>query len=320
MPKVTIIIPGYNAEKYVRECLDSVVAQTLDDIEVLLINDGSTDNTGRFFDTYAEKYSFIRVVHQENCGIFQTRAKAIALATGQYIGWVDADDFVASDMFEILYTTALEEQSDLVYCNYAYYPKGIPSKQKWFKPYLGAKNVDYVERNSQFWNKLVKKQLLLDSGICDMLPACFEESMIKVMLIAKNPVAVDRELYFYRIGPGSMSSRYKNIQYYDGFVCASRQLRDRMEKDFPETYWKDYFTFRIAYYQLISLIVAANAGDREAFYRIRRELEKEIPEYSRNQHYWPVLSGIYGKIKACLIGYVVPLSYACTRFMCKFAF
>lgn len=121
MPKVTIIVPAYNAEKYLKECLDSVVSQTLDDIEVLLINDGSTDATETIFNDYAKRYSFIKVVHQQNCGIFLTRAKAIRMAKGDYIGWVDADDFVESDMFETLYRIANQDGSDLVYCDYSFF-------------------------------------------------------------------------------------------------------------------------------------------------------------------------------------------------------
>ena len=320
MPKVTIIVPAYNAEKFLRQCLDSVVAQTLDDIEVLLINDGSTDRTADICKEYADRHTFVRLINQENCGIFLTRAKSIGLAKGEYIGWVDADDYVAPEMFETLYTAAVSQKSDLVYCNYTYFPKAISTKQKWFKRYRGVKNVDYVERNSQFWNKLIKKQLLLDSGICQLLPTCFDESMIKVLLMAQRPVALDQELYYYRVGAGSMSSRYKNVDHYAKFVEASRQLRNNMEKEFADSYWKDYFAFRVTYYQLMYLIVAANAGDKVRFYRIRKAMWAEYPEYWENQHYWSVLTGIYGRIRAFLIGYVVPRSYTLTHLMCKFAF
>lgn len=320
MPKVSIIIPAFNAEKYLRECLDSVVAQTLKDIEVLLINDGSTDQTADICQEYADRHSFVRLINQDNCGIFRTRAKAISWAKGEYIGWVDADDYVVPEMFETLYNAAVSKQSDLVYCNYTYFPKAISTKQKWFKPFHGVKNVNFVERNSQFWNKLIKKQLLLDSGICQMLPTCFEESMIKVLLMAQRPVALDQELYYYRVGAGSMSSRYKKVDYYTKFVEASRQLCNNMGKDFSDSYWKDYFAFRVIYYQLMTLIVAANAGNKDDFYRIRKALRAERPQYWKNQHYWPVLTGIYGRIKAFLIGYVVPGNYALTRIMCQFAF
>lgn len=320
MPKVTIVVPGYNAERHLRECLDSVVSQTLEDIEVLLIDDGSEDDTGKIFDEYAQRYPFVRVVHQENCGIFSTRAKAIGLAKGDFIGWVDSDDFIASDMFEILYQAAAENESDLVYCNYSCYPQNIPTKEKWFKQFSGTYGVDFVERNSQFWNKIVSRQLLMNSGICDLLPNCFEESMIKVLLSAKKPIAIDKELYFYRVGAGSMSSRYKNVAYYKRFIQASEKLRDSLTVDFPEKYWTDYFLFRIVYYCLMTLIVAANAGDKEEFYRIRKQLRLEHPKYWKNPHYWPVLFGIYGKAKAFLIGCVVPVNFELTHLMCRFAF
>lgn len=116
-PIVTIIIPAYNVESYLDRCLHSVVNQTLRDIEILLINDGSTDNTPLICDEWAKKDARIRVVHQENAGIATTRNRAIALAKADLVGFVDSDDWIEPEMYEALYSLMQEHDADLVMCN-----------------------------------------------------------------------------------------------------------------------------------------------------------------------------------------------------------
>lgn len=320
MPKVTIIIPAYNAESSIEKCANSALQQTLNDIEILFFDDGSTDKTGIILDSLIVGHTNARVIHQQNIGIFATRAKAIKAAKGEYVGWIDADDYADPDMFEILYDLAVKNDSDLAYCDYQYEPESVATKEKWFRKYEGKRDIHYVERNSQFWNKLVRKELLIDSKIPEMLPTCFEESMIKVLLKAKNPVWTERKLYHYTVLSGSMSSRYNNIDYYKGFIHASEQLAENVAADFHEEYWKDYFDFRVIYYYLMTMIVAANAGNKEEYKSLKRELKNKHPHYKNNEHYWAVLKDIYGQLKATVIGTVVPTSYKLTNILCWFQF
>ena len=130
--KISVIIPAYNAEKYLNQCLDSIVAQTIfEEIEVIVINDGSTDNTQKIAEDYKKKYSNFKVYSQENKGLSVTRARGIELAQGEYIGWVDADDFIKPNMYEKLLREG--NGADVVICNYAFYPHSVATKAKWFK-------------------------------------------------------------------------------------------------------------------------------------------------------------------------------------------
>ena len=113
-PKISIIIPVYNTELYLRECLDSVINQTLRDIEIILIDDGSTDNSGKICDEYKEKDERITVVHQKKEGVSVARNKGLDIAIGQYIGFVDSDDYIDLDFYEKLYNRAIETNADLV--------------------------------------------------------------------------------------------------------------------------------------------------------------------------------------------------------------
>lgn len=117
--KVSVIIPAYNAEKYLPECLDSILNQTLDDIQIIINNDGSTDNTQQVIDQYAKKYpDVIIAIRQENAGQSAARNAALKYVTGKYMAYIDADDYIEPDYFQKLYEAAEQEQADLVICSY----------------------------------------------------------------------------------------------------------------------------------------------------------------------------------------------------------
>ena len=101
--KISIIIPVYNVEKYLRRCLNSIINQTYKDIEIILVDDGSTDNSGKICDEYKEKDNRIVVIHKENGGLSDARNAGIDIAKGKYIGFIDSDDFADIRMYEIIY-------------------------------------------------------------------------------------------------------------------------------------------------------------------------------------------------------------------------
>lgn len=115
--KVTVIIPGYNIELYLSQALESIVNQTLKEIDLILVDDGSTDKTGEIMDEYAGKYPNIRVVHQENHGVGHARNVGLGLADGEFIYFIDGDDWVEPDTLEELYNCATKETLDMVLFN-----------------------------------------------------------------------------------------------------------------------------------------------------------------------------------------------------------
>ena len=98
VPKVSIIVPVYKVEKYLRKCIDSIINQTLKDIEIILVDDGSPDNCGKICDEYAAKDTRIKVIHKENGGLSSARNAGMEVAEGEYIGFVDSDDWIESDL------------------------------------------------------------------------------------------------------------------------------------------------------------------------------------------------------------------------------
>lgn len=103
MCEISIIVPVYKVEPYLRKCLDSILAQTFTNFEVILVDDGSPDNSGKICDEYAIKDSRVRVIHKENGGLSSARNAGIDIAQGKYLGFVDSDDYIAEDMYEVLY-------------------------------------------------------------------------------------------------------------------------------------------------------------------------------------------------------------------------
>lgn len=116
--KISVIVPVYNCEAYLPACLDSIVGQTVSDLEIILIDDGSSDSSGAICDNYAEKDARFRVIHQKNQGVSAARNAGLDIALGEFIAFVDSDDTLEPDMYETLVNLAAEHHADIVHCGY----------------------------------------------------------------------------------------------------------------------------------------------------------------------------------------------------------
>ena len=116
--KVSIVIPIYKAEKYLRTCIDSVLGQTYKDLEVILVDDASPDRCGEICEEYAKKDSRVRVIHKENEGVSKARNAGLAIATGDFVQFVDSDDYLAEDMTQKLVEQMEQQKVDLVLCGF----------------------------------------------------------------------------------------------------------------------------------------------------------------------------------------------------------
>lgn len=116
MCEISIIVPVYKVEEYLEKCVDSILAQTFTDIEVILVDDGSPDRSGVICDEYAAKDPRVKVIHKENGGLSSARNAGIEVAKGRYLGFVDSDDYIGPDMYQLLYEDITREQADLAIC------------------------------------------------------------------------------------------------------------------------------------------------------------------------------------------------------------
>ncbi len=237
MPKVSVIIPFNNVENYIEECLNSVLSQTLDDIEVILINDASTDRTLEIVEWYLQKDSRIKLINiNERKGQGFARNRGIEIATGEYIGFVDSDDFIESDMFECLYNSAKTNNTDISMCqvreyddineNYItsdYYSLAcLSSFQNDIFSAEDTKN-NILDINVALWNKIYKREYLNNIGekfpegfIYEDLPFFFG-----TYLPAKRIQIVWKNLYSYRINRKNSTMQQFNNKILDRLPMVS---------------------------------------------------------------------------------------------------
>ena len=119
-PRLSVIVPVYKVEPYLQKCIDSILAQTFRDFELILVDDGSPDNCPAICDAAAEKDERIVVIHRENAGLSAARNAGLSAARGDYIGFVDSDDYIAPEMYQTLYDAMIKNDAQLAVCNYTY--------------------------------------------------------------------------------------------------------------------------------------------------------------------------------------------------------
>lgn len=164
MPKVSVIVPIYNVEKYLEKCINSLLSQTLKDIQIILVNDGSKDNSGNIAKEY-EKNNKDRVIYVEkaNGGLSDARNYGLKYATGNFIAFLDSDDYIEKNAYEEMYNKAIEEDADYVECDFIW---EFPNKTRVDKqyPYKNKKEMLSFVRVVA-WNKLIKRQLITDNNL-----------------------------------------------------------------------------------------------------------------------------------------------------------
>lgn len=255
MPKVSVIIAAYNAASYISRCLDSLLSQSLADIEVIVVDDGSKDNTGEIADMYAVRDGRVRVIHKENGGVASARQAGIDAARGTYSIHVDADDWVEGEMLSTLYQKAEEEGSDMVICDFlTILPGG--EVQYWKQQ---PDSMDHITVLGQMMGELY-------GSLCNKLirSDCYErfhvrfredvtvcEDQLVVMSILAHPVRVSyvNEAFYH----------YDKTQNVQSFVNSETPIDKRMlpleiiqsSVDIAPVQNKfDNAVFRIAYYAL----------------------------------------------------------------------
>ncbi len=221
IPKVSILVPIFNVEKYLRQCLESLVNQTLKDIEIICINDGSTDSSPAIIEEFAKNDPRIVTLTKTNSGYGDSMNQGLKKATGEYIGIVESDDWVDIDMFENLYDIAVKNDVDVVKSNFYFYSGlGDTSKKFQLVNYVDTnKVIDPIETNSVFfpqaaiWTGLYKKSFLVEKGI-EFLPtpgASFQDTGFNFKIwAATNKAYLTNEAYLhYRIDNDNSSVKSK---------------------------------------------------------------------------------------------------------------
>ncbi len=244
-PLISIIIPAYNAEKYIDRCLKSIYEQTYSQWECIVINDGSTDRTDEHITLWAQRDNRIRLISQINKGMGQARNRGISLATGKYLTFVDSDDWIEPDYVEEMLMAALKNNAEICKCNFLYHDL---QNNKVFPAGIGEKIDPYtveVYRTPNMWCNLFAKKLFEDNKI-KMPEIPLEDLAIYPLLLlrAKGIIGVAKPLYHYQINTGdSVMDRIENIMYYPEAIsyllkeCERLDLKDKYQDLLRDISW-----------------------------------------------------------------------------------
>lgn len=230
-PRISIIVPVYNPGKYLRECIDSILAQTFSDFELILIDDGSTDSSPAICDNYATRDSRIHVIHQPNSGVSAARNAGLDSARGEWISFIDSDDTINPKMLETLLNSAINEKADIVMCDlYFEYENG---ERKEYKTYSWTKEGDLgiAEFIATPWtiicNTLHRKSLYLNGMIrCpEKISYCEDFHLIIRLLFNASCISkVNLPLYNYRQRSDSILHN-QNQQTFEDELWAYEDIR-----------------------------------------------------------------------------------------------
>lgn len=272
MPKISIIVPVYNVESYLSQCMDSILGQTFTDFEMICINDGSTDSSLSILEEYASKDKRIRLINKENEGYGRTMNRGLLEAKAPYIGIVESDDFVKREMYEKLYVAMTEQPVDIIKCNYYHYTVEEGEESAVSQEYMDdiyGKIFEPIERadvflaNSSIWAALYRRDFLLENHICfhESPGASFQDLsfQFKVLSSAKRMRIIPDALLYYRTD-NVMSSVHASNKIYcisdeihliENYIKA--QSKERQEKLWPYLTKRKFYDYRWNYNRLDSV-------------------------------------------------------------------
>lgn len=281
---ISIIIPAYNIDKYIGKCLDSVLNQTYSNIEVIIVNDGSTDKTKDIIDKYVLKDKRIIAIHKENGGVSSARLRGIQVSHGDYIGFVDGDDYIEPNMYEKLYDNAKKYQADISHCGYQmvfhnridrYYGTGklvLQNHISGLKDLLEGKMIEPGLCNKLYHRNIVNE--FIEKNCLDTSIKNNEDLLMNYYLFneSKKSVFEDVCLYHYQVRANSAAFSKLNIYKLLDPIKVTKKL-------FLETKGVEELNriIRAKYvYQLIYLSVQELGEYRDLVYIPRKEARKEL--------------------------------------------
>jgi len=270
-PIISIIVPIYKVEPQIEKCLSSIKEQTLTNFEVILVDDGSPDNCGKICDEVAATDARFRVIHQENGGISNARNNGLAIVRGEYIGFVDPDDYIAPDMYEKLYKEIVRTEADIVVCDHFRVEQGKPVPRTSFEKNKVLTSKETLQLladdslTSYMWCKLYKKELFEEVKFIEGYN--FEDLAILHELVyrATKIAYLHEPLYYYFINFKGLVANLTTKNEYDHFIAWYRRMTF-LQKHYPDV-------AGLTYNSLI------NCGARAYWlcaYRKKNELSQEV--------------------------------------------
>jgi len=299
MDKISIIIPVYNVEPYIRKCLDSVIGQTHKNLEILLINDGSSDAGGKICDEYAAGDSRLKVFHQANGGLSAALNVGLSNFTGDYLGFVDSDDWIEPDMFETLYKSAKKENvpvsvvgyfkdtdsESMAMTNKLNIPDGVISVRNMLLYPL--KRDDYLGFCSYVWNKLYSAGIIRSSGIKFDEKIRYGMDVIfyySLVLSAKCTCTYTNKQMYHYFQRSAAISKTKSVSTKSDILTAYKSIEKLMDNsDYSDiSYWARGF---YCHHAIVVAEIAHEADDIYTFRKMQSEIKQHLDDYIKTNEY-----------------------------------
>ena len=281
---VSVIVPVYNVEKYLGQCIDSIISQSYSKIEVILINDGSSDDSGKICDDYAKKDDRIKVIHKENGGVSSARNLGIIESTGNWVVFIDSDDWINNSYIEILIAVAKRENADVVSCGYNRVSETntekinisgedviLDSKEYLIKSLNPQTGIGFCH------TKLIRKNVVGDIRFDEDIKVA--EDALFNMQISKNiskAVQCKKALYNYRNNSNSVVKKY-NDNYANNYLCGMKATKKYIFENYDNNeILQNYYNF-VAYHVMLVAVNYCYHHDNPI--NDRKKLLKEICNY-----------------------------------------
>ena len=277
---VSIIVPAYNVDKYIEKCLSSILDQTYINIEVIVVDDGSTDQTGKLLDSLSQHDSRVQVIHKRNSGVSAARNSGIEISTGDYLVFVDADDYIAKDYIEYMLSLIENTGSDFCLSKYCYTKSGEKQTESECIDRLEPEDATALLLSPDVivgcWNKIFKRSLIVNNNIWFSTTLFYGEGLTFITTLSQISKSVgvgNRKVYYYRRNnESSATTKFDINKLYNG-EKALKNIRKQLIINSPKV--NTMFNLHLSLFSLGALVKIKSNG-----------LEKEYSEdYKRWKSY-----------------------------------
>lgn len=232
--KISVIIPVYNVEKYIIECIESIINQTFKDIEIIVVNDGTKDNSIKIVEEYLSDKR-IKIINKANGGLSSARNEGMKVAKGEYIYFIDSDDFINEDVLEVLYKNLESERFDIIFSNFSFYNDKTKKEKKSKFNFPFKENINkgyyflYNGEEINVWNRLYRREFLEKYNFRFIEEIIYEDQDFgfKTILLAENIKYIENYGYKYRVGrEGSIMSSQRKEKSLKSVQILKKEIKD----------------------------------------------------------------------------------------------
>jgi glycosyltransferase involved in cell wall biosynthesis len=285
--KVSVIVPVYQTEQYLEKCLDSLIKQTLKEIEIVVVNDGSPDNSQAIIDRYQQQYSQIKSVQKENGGLSDARNVGVQCAVGEFVAFVDSDDYIESNMYEMMYNKAMSESLDIVVCDtFMDYPT---------HSYVLKANMGYTENLEKAYiitypnapARLIRTSLMKEHPFRKGI--WYEDlDLMPTLAVYTDKIGfVNEPLYHYLQREASIMNQTEFRPKFKDIFTVMQDVADAyIENQKYEKYYTELEYLYITQLQRSAILrFAGIKGSKECMKKVHEIMKKQFPKWSKNPYF-----------------------------------